>query len=350
MSLPPSPFTERGRITDPRRFIGRWRELSIIFEKLEARRPVLIAGPVGVGKSSLLTHIAQSAATNLERFDLESLFVDLAALPDAASCYRLVVEALGDRGDTPAALEVALIQHEGPVLLCLDNVEGAIAAGWGDALLGSLARTARRSSAAAGAGYAAVAAPGGSDLLLVAAASGPAPALSERFAVVTLGAFAESEVGLLVDAYLDESDVRFSPAELRELAQLSGGQPLALQLAADALFRSKAGEALDWREAAREAVRALPAAGAALAPTRFEGEKGETSLDDDLDTPAARPQGPPQEVRRIEVVNILATTIPVILALVVFRLSEGNWIVSALVLLVTTALATWLQRRYRNSR
>ncbi|MBC8074796.1 MAG: ATP-binding protein, partial [Chloroflexales bacterium] len=143
MATPPSPFTERGRITDPQHFIGRWRELSIIFEKLEARRPVLIAGPAGVGKSSLLTHISQSAATNLERFDLESLFVDLAALPDAAAFYRLVVDALGDKGDTSAALEVALIQHEGPVLLCLDGAEQAIAAGWGDMLLAALARIAR---------------------------------------------------------------------------------------------------------------------------------------------------------------------------------------------------------------
>ena len=350
MTTPPSPFTERGRITDPQRFVGRWRELSIIFEKLEARRPVLIAGPAGVGKSSLLTHIAQSAATNLERFDLESLFVDLAALPDAAAFYRLVVEALGDKGDTSAALEVALIQHEGPVLLCLDNAQSAIAAGWGEGLLGALARTARRSSAAAGAGYAAVAAPGGSDLLVVAVASGPAPALSEPFAVVTLGAFAESEVSLLVDAYLDESDVRFTPGELRELAQLSGGQPLALQLAADALFRSKAGEELDWRRAARDALAALPAAGAALAPSRFEGEKGDTDFDDALDAPAARLAQPRTELWRIDsMINIIVTVVPVALALIVFRTS-GSWIASALTLIVATALAIWAQRRFVGKR
>jgi hypothetical protein len=346
MTIPQSPFTERGRITDPQRFVGRWRELSIIFEKLEARRPVLIAGPAGVGKSSLLTHIAQSAATNLERFDLESLFVDLAALPDAAASYRLVVDALDSTGDTSAALEVALIQHEGPVLLCLDNAERAIAAGWGAGLLEALARTARRSSAAAGAGYAAAAAPGGSDLLVVAAVSGPAPALSEPFATVTLGAFAESEVGLLIDAYLDESEVRFSPAELRELAQLSGGRPLALQLAADALFRSKAGEPIDWRAESSAAIRALPAAGAALAPARFEGEKGDTTLEEDLDAPPARPQEPRLELRRIEgMVNILVTVVPVILALVVFR-ATSSWIASALVLAVATALGVWVQRRF----
>ena len=49
-----NPFIERGRITDPGRFAGRWSELSLIFERLEASRPVLISGPPGIGKSSLL--------------------------------------------------------------------------------------------------------------------------------------------------------------------------------------------------------------------------------------------------------------------------------------------------------
>ena len=72
-----NPFTERGRITHPERFAGRWAELSLIFERLEAARPVLLAGPPGIGKSSLLTHISQSASVNLELPELRSYYLDL---------------------------------------------------------------------------------------------------------------------------------------------------------------------------------------------------------------------------------------------------------------------------------
>ena len=138
MTTAPNPFTQRERITDPQRFVGRWQELSIIFERLETRRPVLIAGPPGIGKSSLLTHIAQSAAITMERPDMESLYVDLSVLPNASACYRLIVGALGSQGDTPAAFELALVEYSGPVLLCLDRAERAIAAGWGRGIVGSI--------------------------------------------------------------------------------------------------------------------------------------------------------------------------------------------------------------------
>ncbi|MGB9633664.1 MAG: AAA family ATPase, partial [Chloroflexaceae bacterium] len=60
-----NPFTQRERITDPERFAGRWREVGMVFERIEARRPVLLTGARGTGKSSLLTHVGQSAGAVL---------------------------------------------------------------------------------------------------------------------------------------------------------------------------------------------------------------------------------------------------------------------------------------------
>ena len=60
-----NPFTQRGRIDDPARFVGRWGELSLLFGALEARRPVFVVGVAGIGKSSLLAHVVQSASINL---------------------------------------------------------------------------------------------------------------------------------------------------------------------------------------------------------------------------------------------------------------------------------------------
>src|ERR671925_1798019 len=99
-----NPFTERDRITEPARFAGRWSELSLIFERLEAGRPVLLAGPPGIGKSSLLTHVVQSAAVNLELPEMHAYYLNLRGAERAADVYRVVVEALKLRGDTLAAL------------------------------------------------------------------------------------------------------------------------------------------------------------------------------------------------------------------------------------------------------
>jgi hypothetical protein len=252
-----NPFTERGRITEPARFTGRWGELSLIFERLASGRPVLISGVAGVGKSSLLTHIVQSAAVNLELPSLRAYYLDIAGAESAADVYRTVSGALGARGDTIAALELALVAARGPLLLALDNVHGALAAGWGDLMLEALARAAR-----------------GGNLFVVAAMAGAPPVLSEPFALVRLGALAQPEVRLLTAAYLDGTDVDFSPADIREIAELSAAHPAYVQRAAFHLFESKLDPGADWRAAYRVEVQSRPIPGAPLPPAVFEGAAG----------------------------------------------------------------------------
>ncbi len=172
----------------------------------------------------------------------------------AADVYDTVVAALGGRGDTPAALEVALVGRSAPTLLCLDNAHAPLAAGWGERLLEALARIAR-----------------GGGLLLVVALTGPAPALSERFATIGLGALAATEVRLLAEAYLDDTSISFTPTELNEIARLSAGHPAYVQRAAYHLFQSKIDPSLDWRAAYLAEARAQPVPGAPLPPGVFEG-------------------------------------------------------------------------------
>lgn len=276
--VPINPFTERGRITDPARFAGRWGELSLIFERIEHHRPVLVTGGPGVGKSSLLTHITQAAATNLDLPDLHAFYLNLAEGEGIADVYRAVAAALDQRGDTRAALEVALLAADGPVLLCLDNAQRAIAAGWGEQVLEELARLARSGR-----------------LMLVAALEGPLPVLSEPFALVSLGALAPPEIRLLTEAYLDDTDVVFTPAELRELAQLSASHPAYVQRAAFHLFRSKRYPGMNWRAAYLAEARERPVPGAPLPPEVFRGEAGGRVADSTFgeETTDARASAPP---------------------------------------------------------
>jgi len=255
---PSNPFTERGRITDPSRFAGRWSELSLLFERLESGRPVLIVGSPGIGKSSLLTHVTQAAAVNLEMPDLRAYYLDLRGAESAAEIYRTVAAALNQPGDTLAVLELALLEARSSVVLCLDNAQGPLAEGWGVALLEALARVAR-----------------GAALFLIVATEGTPPPLSEPFAIIRLGAMAPTEVRLLVESYLDDDPIAFTPIELRQLIELSAAHPAYVQRAAYHLYQSKLDPSIDWRVAYLLEARERPIPGAPLPPAIFEGRRQE---------------------------------------------------------------------------
>lgn len=307
MAVTQNPFIERDRITNPEHFAGRWSELSLLFERLEARKPVFVVGSPGIGKSSLLTHVMQSAAINLERFDLRSYYLDMAQALSAADVYRVIIEALGLRGSSLAGLQVALADRKEPVLLCLDNADAAVGAGWGEEVLDSLARLARTDM-----------------VMLVVAFNGPPPLLSERAAVIKLGAFASPEVRLFAEAYLDGTGVVFTPGELRALAELSAAHPAYLQRAAYHLFRSKLNPEIRWRAAYLEEARDKPVPGAPLPPGIFEGAEGddtEWSSYDDEDAEPAAEKPPVFELADSGVAFVFA--VPLLLGLALFA-ALGN--------------------------
>lgn len=340
-----NPFTERARITDPARFTGRWRELGMVFERLETRRPVMLTGAPRIGKSSLLTHIHQSAGAVLEIPDLASFFLDLAVLPDAATAYGLLTRAMGFRGTTPADLENALARLGRTVVVCADGADSALAAGWGEEFLERLARLARRSVPLDPDG---IAPPGSGvfDLLVVAAAGAEQPQLGEPFTQVRLGALAASEVRLLTEAYLDETDVEFTGSELRELGRLSVGHPAYLQRAAYHLYESRERPGYDWRRAYLAEAREQPVPGAPLPPEVFRGE-GDASRDEG----AAVPFEPgdlreaPELMATGRPADFIAAVVPVVAALVALVVT-ASWPL-ALVVLLAGYLAGWLMMRSR---
>ncbi|MFQ3633507.1 ATP-binding protein [Roseiflexus sp.] len=324
-----NPFVQRTRITDATRFAGRWRELSLIFDAIEARRPVMVTGPASIGKSSLLTHITASAAVHLEEPLLPSFYLALHEASTPEDVYQTVLQALGIPGSTPSALEVALLEQETPVLLCLDDAHRALNAGWGETLLDTLARIAR-----------------GGQLLLVAASAGEMPLLSERFVGVRMGAFAPAEVRLFAETYLEGTNVSFTPGELRVLASISAGHPAYLQRAAYHLFESRR-DGRDWCAAFLAEARERPIPGAPLPPESFEG--GDRN---DLIRPrygTLRTEKSPRGVTRFpipEAPHPLLLMIVPLSALLSFVIT-GNIVTALLVVLpgLAIALAWWYRCR-----
>jgi AAA domain len=323
-----NPFTERGRITDPGRFAGRWSELSLLFERLEAGRSVLIAGPPGIGKSSLLTHVTQAAAVNLELPDLRAYYLDVRGADSAAEIYRTLATALGQPGESLAALELALLALGMPVLLCLDNAQGPLESGWGAAMIEALARVAR-----------------GADLFLVVATEGALPLLSEPFATLRLGALAHTEVRLLVETYLDGDQIAFTPAELRQLIELSAAHPAYIQRAAYHLYQSKLDPSLDWRSAYLTEARVRPVPGAPLPPAIFEGEqRSQVAQSGYGDVSSAQPSNTPHQLPLPDAAPILILLVPLILALALYLLSGSLPLSLAAALVGLVAAALWSHR------
>lgn len=344
-----NPFIQRDRITDPAWFAGRWREVGMVFERLEARHPVLLTGIPGIGKSSLLTHVGQSAGAVLEDPTLEALYLDLAVLPDAATAYRLITRALAWRGDTIDAVETALGRAGRTVLVCLDHVEAAVAAGWGADLLERMARLSRRSAPIEPGG---LVPPGEGrfDLLLVAAAGATAPILSEPFAQVRLGAFAPAEVRLFAEAYLDATGVAFTPAELREATALSAGHPAYLQRVMYHLFESHVRPGYDWRAAYLAEARERPIPGAPLPPEIFMGDDSDDGAERGGEKPTTRrARTLPDAAPGGDLGGLLSAALPLVVALAAFQLI-GNWLVALGVLVGGYGVVALLERRAKNER
>lgn len=323
MTIIPNPFVQRGQIRDPRRFTGRWGELSLIFGAIEQRRPVFVVGIPGIGKSSLLLHVVQSAAINMERFDLRAFTLDLAMAGSEADVYRVVIEALGKRGNSVVALRQALAETDGPVLLCLDNAHMA-EGNWGVELLDELVRLARSGQ-----------------LMLVVAQQGEPPVLSERLAVVRLGAFAPAEVRLLAEAYLEDTGVSFTPRNLQQLYRLSQGHPAYLQRAAFHLFQAKLDAEYNWVQAYLAEAQGQPIPGAPLPPLVFEGAQQEIERAAYAEVEGESEAPPPPTFDLDQPSGLLFYGLPLLLGFLLVLTTQNVWfgVIVAVIGLVVVVLA-----------
>jgi tRNA A-37 threonylcarbamoyl transferase component Bud32 len=86
MSQTRTPFFNRQRITDPTYFFGRRRELERLYSAVATRQCVSVVGERKLGKSSLLTHLADPAALRAFGFDPDHyvfVYLDLESLASA---------------------------------------------------------------------------------------------------------------------------------------------------------------------------------------------------------------------------------------------------------------------------
>lgn len=226
---PAVPPGARGR--GPRRartsFVGRESELSLVSARLDTSRLVTVVGVGGGGKTRLACEAAEAWAAH--HGGVPVWFVDLSTVADGRRVAGAIAEAVGVRavGDPTVALERALAESEGVVLL--DNCEHVVAAAAGvvEGLLGGTAR-----------------------LRVLATSREPLACQGEQ--LVTLGPLAHPRVGsggwsaeqalgyeavrLFVDrAQATDAAFALTERDATAVAQICGlvsGLPLAVELAA----------------------------------------------------------------------------------------------------------------------
>jgi hypothetical protein len=131
--------------------------------------------------------------------------------------------------------------------------------------------------------------------------------------------------------------VRFSAAELREVATLSVRHPAYVQRAAFHLFRSHTQPDYDWRAAYLAEADERPVPGAPLPPAIFEGDEAGAVLAFYGDY-AGTGGRPPLEKRQIGgMADLLALVVPFVAVLLAWELS-GNWLLSGGVLFGSVAV------------
>ncbi|SEU16793.1 winged helix-turn-helix domain-containing protein [Variovorax sp. OV084] len=120
-SLPDALAALPARVTS---LVGREVEIERVLGMLGASRLVTIAGPGGVGKTSVAIRVA---ARYRERLQAPLGFVDLAPLTSQDHVLTTMARAIGVRGGVPDIEEAVVQRLEGqPMLLLVDNCEHVI--------------------------------------------------------------------------------------------------------------------------------------------------------------------------------------------------------------------------------
>jgi len=223
-----------GRITDPKLIFDRQTELRQALEYLAVSGGVVFVGENGVGKSSLLTLLAERAGPVLGR---KPIFLDMQPLRDENDYYEALCEALGVPTARGLRLERSLRGQR--FLLLLDQIEKMTWEGFSRDLRAELRGLAEGHSAPL---KLALVARTPLDRLFPDSEGNTSP-LAGLCYQVDVRPWDPATARAFLEERLSRSLVRFAPEEVEHLVAQSGGHPQRLMRLAFDLYQRKLGGA-----------------------------------------------------------------------------------------------------------
>jgi hypothetical protein len=226
-----NPFQVGGMIHDEGKFFGRKREIREILSRVATMQSVSLVGERRIGKSSLLHHLTQHGSEFLEDKTIRFHRLDLQPLTSPEEFYENACKLIsGQPGKTTHEdLEEAIRNQK--IVLCLDEFEQAIEAGFGEDFFNSLRSLAQNGH-----------------LALIVSTKRPLSEIYRHqsnltssfdniFTTLRLGEFTDEEVeGFL---RLQRERKIFDTQECDLIRRLAGNHPRALNLACSIAFELK---------------------------------------------------------------------------------------------------------------
>jgi len=223
-----------GRITDPQLIFDRQTELRQALDYLAVSGGVVFVGESGVGKSSLLTLLADRAEPVLGR---KPIFLDMQPLRNENDYYEALCEALGV--PTARGLQLERLLRGQRILLLLDQIEKMTGKGFSRDLRAELRGLAEAPSAPL---KLALVARTPLDRLFPDSEGNTSP-LAGLCHQVDVRPWNIATARAFLEERLSRSLVRFAPEEVEHLVAQSGGHPQRLMRLAFDLYQRKLGGA-----------------------------------------------------------------------------------------------------------
>ncbi len=254
-----NPFVFGGKITDPKQFIGREKELKRIFDFLDATHTgqiqhVSVVGDRRIGKSSLLYHIKQTYEKRLpDPQNYRFLYLDL----DRPNCHtqhdflRYVLKQL----DFPALGEQSLSLTQFYELIEQKHEKSNL---WPVFLMDEFEHLSHRPDEFPDAFYETLRSLGNNNLIsIITASQRPLKDLAKQkkltspffniFHQIDFGKFTKAEANALLNRG-KASDRPFSDDDCRQILKIAGNYPARLQLVARRTYEEKTNaDFVDWK-------------------------------------------------------------------------------------------------------
>ncbi len=264
----PNPFFFAGKITNPKHFVGREKEIKKIFGYLNTNHTgqiqhVSVVGERRIGKSSLLYHLSQIYSTQLvDHKNYRFLYLDL----DNPNCHTQVglLHYILEKLDLPAPAQPTLTRFYD--LIEQEHEKRNL---WPVFLLDEFEHLPQRAQEFPDPFYETLRSLGNNNLVgLVTASQRNLRDLASQgkltspffniFHQIDLEAFSEIEAHALLNRGR-VSDQSFTDEDCQQILKLSGNHPARIQIVASLTYEAKAsGGKLDWKAIRKEAIKEPP--------------------------------------------------------------------------------------------